>query len=84
MNISFEIKDERKIRRHHINIHKSLRITVEIHETNKKLTVTFQPKNACKLESADHLWQPFFDQPHSDTVVFAIITFHTYHILVLE
>ena len=49
---------------------------------NKKCTVTIQPKNACKLEFLDHLWLPFLDHPHSDIVVFAVITFQIYKIIV--
>ena len=58
-----------------------MQIPVDIHENNKKFTVTFQPKNACKLEFVDHLWVPFLDQSQSDIVVFAVITFQIYHIL---
>ena len=57
-------------------------IPVDIHEKNKKFTVTVQPKNAYELEFVYHLWLPFFDQPHSDIIVFAIITFRIYNILV--
>ena len=46
--------------------------------------VIFQPKEACKLESADHLWLPFLDQPQSEIVVFAIINFNMYNILVTK
>ena len=42
-----------------------MRITVEIHKTNKKLSVTVQPKKSCKLKFVDHLWIPFLDQPQS-------------------
>ena len=56
------------------NIHKAMTIPVDIHEINKRFTVTVQPKNACKLE--------FFDQPQSDIVVFAVIDFQIYNILV--
>ena len=59
-------------------------ITVEIQQMNKKLFVTNQLKDACKLEFADHLWLPFFDQPQSDILVFAIITFKIYNILVTK
>ena len=31
-----------------------MRIPVGIHQTNKKFSVTVQPKNACKLEFAYH------------------------------
>ena len=61
-----------------------MRITVEIHERNKKFTVTVQPKNACKLEFLDHLWLPFLDQPQFDIVVFAIINFQIYNNLVTK
>ena len=57
-------------------------IPVEIHERNKKFTVTFHPQNACILEFADHLWLPFLDQPQYDIVVFAIFTFQIYKIIV--
>ena len=40
--------------------------------------------NACKLESADHLWLPFLDQPQSEIVVSVIITFHIYDIIVTK
>ena len=45
-------------------------IADNINQTNKKLCVTFQTKNAYKLEFADHLWLPFTDQPQSDVVLF--------------
>ena len=67
-----------------IKIHKAVIIPFDIHEINKKFTVIVQPKNACKLEFVDHLWIPFNDQPHSDIVVFEVITFHIYNILVPE
>ena len=51
-----------------------MRIPVNIYQTNKKLFVVVQPKNACKLGFSDHLWLPFLDQPQSKIVVFAIIT----------
>ena len=41
-------------------------------------------KNACKLEFEDHLWLTFLDQPQSEIVVFAIITFHIYTIIVTK
>ena len=47
-----------------------------------KVSVTVQPKNACKLEFADHLWMPFLDQPQFDIIVIEIITFKIYKILV--
>ena len=82
INMLFKINDARKRRMFDRKIHKAMRIPVEIHEINKKFTITVQPKNACKLEFVDHLWLPFIDQPHSDIVVFEVITFHIYNILV--
>ena len=32
-------------------------------QTNKKLFMTFHPKNACELKISDNLWLPFLDQP---------------------
>ena len=82
MNILFNTKDERNRKRCDRNIHKSMRITVDNHETKKNSTVTVQQNNACKLEFADHLWLPYLDQPQSDIVVFANITFQIYHFIV--
>ena len=59
-----------------------MRILVDISQTNKKLFVTFQPKNTCKLELTDHLWITYRDEPQSDIVVFTIINFQIYNILV--
>ena len=84
MNILFEAKDERRRRIYDRNIQKyRIRIIpADIHEINKKLIVTVQPKNACKLEFADHLWLPFLYQQQSDIVFFfSVITFKIYHIL---
>ena len=39
-----------------------MRILVDIHQTNKNSCVTVQPKNACKLKFADHLWLTILDQ----------------------
>ena len=36
------------------------------------------------MEFADHLWLPYLDQPQSDIVVFAMITFQIYNILVTK
>ena len=80
MNMLFKTKDEIKRRRCYINIHKAMRIPVDINE--KKFTVTVQPKNSCKLEFLDHLWLPFIDQSKYDILVFAIINFQIYNILV--
>ena len=47
-----------------------MKIPVDIYLRTKKCFVTFQPKNACKLELIDNSWLPFLDQPQSDNVVF--------------
>ena len=47
MNMLFITKYEIKRRRCDINIHKDMIIPAGIHETNKKFTVTVQPKNGC-------------------------------------
>ena len=52
---------EEKRSRCDTNIHKAMRIPVDIYQGTKNLFVTVQPKNACKFESADHLWLPFID-----------------------
>ena len=51
-------------------IHKDMRIPVDIYQRTKKVFVTVQPKNTCKLEFVDHLWLPFLDKPQSGIVVF--------------
>ena len=81
-NTLFSDTNGRKRRRCDKNIHKAMIITVNINRRTKHLFVTVQGKKSCKLEFADHLWPPFLDQPHSDIVVFEIITFHIYNILV--
>ena len=53
-----------------------MRIPVDIHQKNKKFFVTIQPKNECKLESADHLWLPFPDQPQSGISFFVCIIYN--------
>ena len=60
MNTLFNINGEIKIIRCDRSIQKAMIITVDIYQTNKHFSVTVQPKNAFKLESADHLWLPFF------------------------
>ena len=67
-----------------MNKHKGVRILYHIFQTNKKLFVTVNPINACKLRFSDHLWLPFLDQPQSDVLVFAIIYFEIYINLVIE
>ena len=47
-----------------------MRIPVDIYQRTKKVFVTVQPKNTCKLEFVDHLWLPFLDKPQSGIVVF--------------
>ena len=81
-NKLFKTNDEIKIRRCDKSIHKAMRISAYIHQTNKKFSVKVQPKQSCKLESANHLWISFLDQPQSDIVGFAIITFQIYSIIV--
>ena len=78
MNILFKTKDEIKRRRCDRNIHKAMIIPVEICETNKRFTVTVQPKNACKLEFSHHLWLLFIDQPQSSIVFFCKELFFIY------
>ena len=71
----FKTKDVIKISRCDRKIHKSMRILIDIHERNRKFSVTIQPRNTCKLKFVDHLWLQFLDQPQYGIVVFAIITF---------
>ena len=82
MNTLFKNINGRKISRCDKNIHKDVQIPVDIYQITKNFFVTVQPKNACKLEFADHLWLLFLYKPQSDIVVFIIITFHIYIILV--
>ena len=55
MNTLFENMNERKRRRYDNYIHKAMKINVDIYQGTKKFFVSVQPKNACKLEFADHL-----------------------------
>ena len=55
MNTLFKINSEKTIGRYDRNIHKDLIIPGRAYRTNKKLSVTVQPKNAFNLELADHL-----------------------------
>ena len=50
-------------------------ILVDIHQTNKTLSVITQPENSCKLDFSDNLWPPFFYQAQSNIVFFAINNF---------
>ena len=63
MNTLFKTDDEIKRSIHDKIIHKAMIIPVDIHQTETKFYVTVQPKNACKLEFADHLLLPFLDKP---------------------
>ena len=81
MDTLFKSDDEINTRRCDKSIHKATRITVDIHQTNKNLYVTVQPKNACKLEFADHLLLQFLDPPRSEIVVFPITNYHIYNII---
>ena len=44
MNMLFKTKDEIKRRRCYINIHKAMRLPVEIHEKNKNSLLQFNQK----------------------------------------
>ena len=69
MNALFKNSYGIKRREYDRNIHKAMKIIVDIYQTNKKLFVIVQPKSACKWEFADYLWIPILDQPQSDIVV---------------
>ena len=75
MNKLFKNNDKIKISICDKSIHKAIRITVDIHQTNKRLFVKVQPKNTCL---------PFLDLPQSDIIAFSIITFHIYKIMVTK
>ena len=49
MNAFFKTNSERKISICDRNIHKAMRSPEDIYQTNKKFSVTVQPKNASKL-----------------------------------
>ena len=57
------------------NIHKAMWIPVEIYQNNNDFFVTVQPKNGCKMRCVGHLWLQYLDQPQSENVIFAKITF---------
>ena len=82
MNMLFKTKDVRKRSRCDRKIHKSMRILVDIHERNRKFSVTIQPRNTCKLKFVDHLWLQFLDHPQSDIVVFVVINFQIYNTII--
>ena len=63
-----------------MNRHKATRIPNVICQTNKTFLVV-KPKPPCQLGFSDHLWLTFLDQPQSDVVVFAIISFQIYKIV---
>ena len=50
MNKLFKNNDGRKRMKCDENIHKNMRISVDVYQTDKKLFVMVKPKNACKLE----------------------------------
>ena len=50
-------------KRRNMNIHKAIIIKDGIFQTNNKLFVMVNTKNACKLKVAGHLWLQFIDQP---------------------
>ena len=84
MNTLFKTNDEINRSMCDKSIHKAMKIPVDICQTNKKLSVTVQPKNTCKLKFSVHLWLSFLDQPQSEFVVFSIINFHLYKIIVTK
>ena len=59
----FRANNGTKNNKYNKDIHKPMRILDDIFKTNNKLFVTVYSKNTCKVESADHLWLPFIDQP---------------------
>ena len=61
-----------------------MQIPVGIYQTNDEIFVIVQPKNACILEFADHLWLPFIDQHQSDIAVFARNTVQIYNNIVTK
>ena len=61
-----------------------MRISDHISQTNEKVYVAVNPKNACKFEFSNHSWVPFIDQIHSDVIFFAIISFQIHINLVTE
>ena len=83
MNTFLNTNDERNIGICNRIIHKVMIILFDIHQKNINYLLQLK-KIACKLEFSDHLWLPFIDQPQSDIVVFAMITFQIYNILVTK
>ena len=67
-----------------MNKHKAMKIHNRICKNIKKLFVTVNPRNVCKMEFSDHLWLPFLDQPQYDVVVFAITYFDIYKNILTE
>ena len=80
MNMLFKNKYGRKRRKCDINITKATIVPDDIYQKNKEFFVTVQQKNACKLESEDHLWLPFLDQNQPYILVFVIINLQIYNI----
>ena len=58
-----------------------MQIHIRVYLRTKTFFITIQPKNAYKLEFADHLWLLFLDQSQFEIVAFAIINFYIYNIL---
>ena len=67
-----------------MNKHKAMRIHNRICQNIKKLFVTVNPINACRMKFDYHLWVTFIAQPKSDAVVFVIIYFKINKNLVTE
>ena len=59
-----------------------MRIIFDMYQRTKNSFAMVQPKNACRLEFACHLWLQFPDQPQYYIVVFSGNTFHIYKILI--
>ena len=69
----FKKKHGRKISNLNMNTHKSVIIPDRICQNSKSFSLTFYPRNTCKMDFSKHLWLPFLGQPQSDVVVFEII-----------
>ena len=80
MKTMFEKNNATKRGKSNMNKHKVVIITGQIYQNNKKLFVTFNSRNECRMDFADRLWLPFIDQSQSDVVVFVIIYFCIYKI----
>ena len=76
MKFMFKRNNATKRRKLNMNEYKAMRIPDRICKNNKKLFVTVNTQNACKLGFSDRSWLPSLNQPQSDVVVFEIISFH--------